>query len=85
MVNILLSLVPLLCPHCGTPMRIIAFVMDPPTIERILRHIEQPHEPPAVLPARSPPQAEFAFNQGLGVDHWPDLDQAAGAADDPWD
>ena len=39
---------PLRCPHCGTPMRIIAFVLDPPTIERILRHIDQPHEPPAV-------------------------------------
>jgi hypothetical protein len=76
---------PLLCPHCGTPMRIIAFVMDPPTIERILRHIDQPTEPPAVLPARSPPQGEFAFNQDAGADDWPDLDQTAGAPDDPWD
>ena len=32
-------------------LRIIAFVLDPPTTERILRHIDQPHELPAVLPA----------------------------------
>ena len=76
---------PLRCPHCGTPMRIIAFVLDPPTIERILRHIDQPHEPPAVLPARSPPQAAFDFDQDLGTSEWPDLDQTAGAGNDPWD
>ena len=76
---------PLQCPHCSTPMRIIAFVLDPPVIERILRHIDEPIEPPAVLPARSPPQGEFAFNQDSGADEWPDLDQTAGAAGDPWD
>ena len=27
---------PLLCPRCGEPMRIIAFILDPPVIERIL-------------------------------------------------
>lgn len=66
-------------------MRIIAFVLDPPTIERILRHIDQPHQPPVVLPARSPPQAEFTFNQDLGATEWPDLDQTAGTPGDPWD
>ena len=77
-------------------MRIIAFVLDPPTIERILRHIDLPHQPPAVLPARSPPQTELAiggsrdcvaiqFNQDAGANEWPDLDQTAGAAGDPWD
>ncbi len=76
---------PLLCPRCGTAMRIIAFVQDPPVIERILRHIDEPHEPPVVLPARSPPQGEFAFNQDAGADAWPDLDQTADAPDDPWD
>ena len=62
-------------------MRIIAFVLNPPTIKRILRHIDEPIEPPA----RSPPQAEFVFNQDSGADEWPDLDQTAGAAGDPWD
>ena len=76
---------PLRCPSCGQPMRIIAFILEPPVIERILRHIDQPHEPPVVLPARSPPQGEFAFNQDPGADDWPDLDQTAGVTDDPWD
>ena len=51
---------PLRCPKCGEPMRIIAFVLDRPTIERILAHIGEPTQPPAVLPARSPPQGAFA-------------------------
>ncbi|PJA73566.1 hypothetical protein CO151_13150 [bacterium CG_4_9_14_3_um_filter_65_15] len=66
-------------------MRIIAFVLDPPAIERILRHIDEPTEPPVVLPARSPPQGEFVFNQDAGADDWPDLDQATGWPGDPWD
>jgi len=37
-------------------MRIIAFALDPPVIERILTHIGEPTKPPAVLSARSPPQ-----------------------------
>jgi len=75
---------PLLCPRCGEPMRIIAFVLDPPVIERILRHIGEPVEPPAILPARSPPQGEIAFDQSAGQPEWPDLDQAAGQVDDTW-
>jgi len=47
----------LLYPRCGEPMRIIAFVLDPPVIERILDHIGEPTTPPMILPARSPPQA----------------------------
>ena len=57
---------PLLCPRCGEPMRIIAFVLDPPVIERILRHIGEPTETPPILPARSPPQGELGFDQDAG-------------------
>ena len=66
-------------------MRVIAFVMDPPTIERILRHIDEPVEAPPILPARSPPQGEFDFDQDAGADAWPDLDQTAGVPDEVWD
>ena len=76
---------PLLCPKCGEPMRIIAFVLDPPVIERILTHIGEPSTPPLILPARSPPQAEMEFNQVAGSDEWPEMDQVAGEADDTWD
>ena len=43
---------PLLCPRCDEPMRIIALILDPPVITRILTHIGKPVTPPAVLPAR---------------------------------
>lgn len=43
---------PLACPNCGEPMRIIAFILDRPVIERILTHIGEPTEAPKVWPAR---------------------------------
>jgi hypothetical protein len=76
---------PLLCPQCGHPMRIIAFIQDPPVIERILHHIGEPTQPPEVLPARAPPQAEMDFAQGGGLGDWPEMDQTAGGGDDGWD
>ena len=63
-------------------MRIIAFVLDPPVIERILHHIGEPTEPPQVLPARSPPQGEMAFDQSAGQPDWPDMAQATSPTDD---
>ena len=44
---------PLLCPRCNRPMRILAFIQDPPVIEKILHHIDEPTQPPKVLPARA--------------------------------
>jgi hypothetical protein len=69
---------PLRCPKCGEPMRIIAFVLDAPTIERILDHIGEPTHPPPVLPARSPPQLAFGFDQAPATTDWPEMDQTAG-------
>lgn len=69
---------PLRCAKCGEPMRIIAFVLDAPTIERIPDHIGEPTQPPAVLPARSPPQGEFGFDQAPATTDWPEMDQTAG-------
>ena len=60
-------------------MRIIAFVLDPPVIERILRHIGEPVTAPPVLPPRSPPQGELALDQSSGQAAWPDMDQTTGA------
>jgi hypothetical protein len=77
---------PLLCPRCGEPMRIIAFILDPPVIERILTHTGEPVTPPAVLPARAPPQAELEFGPADGpADQaaWPEIDQTGGQ--DGWD
>jgi hypothetical protein len=77
---------PLVCPRCGEPMRIIAFVLDPPVIERILTHIGEPTTPPAVLPPRAPPQAELGFELGdspAGETAWPEIDQTGGQ--DSWE
>lgn len=72
---------PLRCPKCGEPMRIIAFVLERPTIERILDHIGEPTRPPEVLPARSPPQGWLPFDQTPPGAAWPELDQTAGTGD----
>jgi hypothetical protein len=58
--------------------RIIAFVLDRPEIERILEHIGEPTQPPVVLPARSPPQLEFGFDQAIATAYWPEMDKTAG-------
>ena len=76
---------PMLCPRCGEPMRIIAFVLDPPVIERILDHIGEPTTPPMILPARSPPQAEMDFDQVAGCDEWPEMDQTADHGGEFWE
>ena len=49
------------CPDCGGPMKIIAFITDPNSVRRYLRGVGLPTEPPAVAAARPPPQAEFDF------------------------
>ena len=76
---------PLQCPRCGEPMRIIAFILEPPVIKRILRHVGEPVEPLAILPARSPPQGEIQFDQAAGTDEWPEMDQTACEGGDAWD
>jgi hypothetical protein len=76
---------PLVCPRCGQPMRIIAFILERPVIERILDHIGEPTTSPPVSPARAPPQGEMDFDQGAGLPEWPDMDQTAGISDDTWD
>jgi hypothetical protein len=49
---------PLNCPTCGTEMRIVAFITEASTVQRILNHIGEPATPPRIAPARGPPQWE---------------------------
>ena len=51
---------PLTCPNCGADMRISAFVTDAAPVERILTHIGEPAQPPAIASARGPPAWEDA-------------------------
>lgn len=46
---------PLLCPNCGTQMRIIAFITDARTVRDILVRLGEPTAPPRIAPARGPP------------------------------
>lgn len=52
---------PLLCPRCGSPMKIIAFITEPASLSRILNHLGVPTKPPPLQPARAPPQQDFEF------------------------
>ncbi|NIO28918.1 MAG: hypothetical protein GTO29_10255 [Candidatus Latescibacteria bacterium] len=66
---------PLVCPRCGSSMRIIAFITTSADVKRILEHIGEPSEPPPVSPSRAPPQEAFEFNQDLSREEEFDFDQ----------
>jgi Putative transposase/Transposase zinc-binding domain len=53
------EVLPLLCPACGSQMKILAFLTDPPVVRAILLHLDFPHRPPPLAPARGPPQIDF--------------------------
>ena len=46
---------PLLCPRCGSAMRIISFITDRPVIDKILRHIGFTFSSTPAPPYRPPP------------------------------
>jgi hypothetical protein len=62
------EVLPLLCPACSGEMRILSFITLPSTVERILLHLDLPHRPPCVSPARGPPQGEFEFDPSTPYD-----------------
>jgi hypothetical protein len=47
---------PLMCPHCGAEMWIIAFITETAAVRGILEHIGEPADPPRIASARGPPQ-----------------------------
>ena len=57
------EVLPLICPHCGAEMRLIAAITDQPSIARILTHIGEPGKPPPITPARGPPEWEWDIDQ----------------------
>ena len=54
-----MDVLPLLCPACGAEMKILAFLTDPPVVSAILLHLDLPHKPPPISPAREPPQSDL--------------------------
>jgi len=78
-----------LAPNARLRQAVIAFIVEPAVIERILTHVGEPTDPPAVLPARAPPQLDLGFDQDPdrldpSGETWPDMDQSAGAPDEAW-
>ena len=49
----------LLCPRCGSRMKILAYLTDPPVVEAVLDALERPSQAPTVSPARSQLQLEY--------------------------
>ncbi|MBF8262671.1 MAG: family transposase [Parachlamydiales bacterium] len=57
------EVLPLCCPKCNHPMRIISFIQDEHSIRKILTHVNEPIQPPPIIPARGPPESEFDYDQ----------------------
>ncbi len=49
------------CNKCESKRELIALIFDPDVIERILKCLGLPHDPPSITPARPPPQLEFGY------------------------
>jgi hypothetical protein len=73
---------PLVCPRCGSAMRIIAFIMNAADVKRILEHIGEASEPPSVSPSRAQPEDEFDFDQDPPREDEFDFDQRVDYDDD---
>jgi hypothetical protein len=52
----------LTCPHCGGKRKLIALITERSVVRRILAHLGLPTQPPALAPARAPPEPELAFD-----------------------
>lgn len=63
---------PLVCPICQSPMRIIAFITDAGTVRKILDHLGESTLPPCIAPARGPPlwEAAMASEQAGNDPQW---------------
>ena len=57
-----------MCPACGGEIRILAFLTDPPVVKAILLHLDLPHRPPPLSPARGPPQIDFLTDPSPALD-----------------
>ena len=51
---------PLKCEQCGETMKLIAFILDATSIQKILSHIGEDSEPPQLHPARGPPDEGYS-------------------------
>jgi len=57
---------PLVCFRCSEPLRIIAFITDLGSIQRILEHLGGPTHAPCIAPATRGPPFEEDFDPREG-------------------
>ena len=57
------EVLPLLRVSCGGEMKVLSFLTEPATVQAILVHLDLPHRPPRLSPARGPPQADLLLDQ----------------------
>ena len=74
------EVLPLACPRCGAAMRLVAFVTEAASARRILAHVGEEAEPPALSPSRAPPAGEFQWDQGEAED----VDQRTAGSESDW-
>ncbi|MEO6595654.1 MAG: transposase [Planctomycetota bacterium] len=53
----------LTCPHCGSARQLLAFLSDQAVLQKILRHLGLPTEPPELAPARPPPERTVGYRR----------------------
>jgi hypothetical protein len=76
------EVLPLLCPRCGSEMRLIAFIAAPDAIEAILEHLGEPARPPPLAArARAPPELDLVASDPVTLDQSPPWDPASAPAD----
>ncbi len=51
----------LTCQHCGGRRKVLEFLTKPSVVRTILEYLELPTEPPAIAPARGPPEPALPF------------------------
>ena len=49
-------------------MTLIAFVTEPASVQRVLKHLSLPSQPPVLTPARGPPIEQAELDHSLALD-----------------
>ena len=61
---------PLVCPRCGSEMRVVSFITDPRVVRRIVDHLRKrdtPARPPTTRPAKGVLRAARALRDCLAL------------------
>ncbi|MDY0063238.1 MAG: transposase [Myxococcota bacterium] len=77
----------LVCPSCGATRKVIAAIEEGPVCREILEHLDLPHDPVRLAPARDLPQTSFwpAAGEGSQASTGPPFaEEPVDLVDPPW-